>query len=86
MVDQICDKLVNLGKFVFDEKNYKQMEVVRTYCNKTSLVFSEPVFSYSFDASMCNCSNIPIHNMWRNDRLGSYLFRYSPLHFFFPKI
>ena len=38
-------------------------------------------FFFSFDASMCNRSNNVIHNMWKNDILGSYLIKYSRLHF-----
>ena len=42
-------------------------------------------FFFSFDASMCNRSNNVIHNMWKNDILGSYLIKYSRLHFIFFK-
>ena len=64
MVDQ-CDKPVNLGSFVFDEKSCekKSWKLFERTCNRPLLVFFLCHICYSFDASLCNRSNYVIHNM-----------------------
>ena len=76
-----CDKQLNLGNFVFDEENLGSFLDV---CVIDFCVYV-PIFCRSFITSMCNRSNNDIHDMLRNNCLGSNFIKYSRLYFTFSK-